>query len=291
MAQIPTFGLARLRNEEVFGYFKLVKGLTPYLLKTTTEEGGGEPEPDIPEIVSVEGGTSILSGSTELINPMLEAPINKFEEAFWAFDETLEISAKDSTEATAYEKLRDTLWKSSNNYLKAMTEHPDSELAAIAERLKAEYDKYGDIANMPIVQESGALHNLFQDIRAIPAQDRIKIHFEEWFNALETAENNYLAAIAARTDVRAEKEIGAVKRTRSEAEAAYAHLVEVVNLLAKVEGDTAYLPFINRMNVLIAEQKATLKARQTRAAKAKEETTKPVMPEEPTKEDPVSPEA
>lgn len=44
------------------------------------------------------------------------------------------------------------------------------------------------------------------------------------------------------------------------------HLVDVVNLLAKLEGDTNYLPFINRMNVLIAEQKATLKARQTRAA-------------------------
>ena len=97
---------------------------------------------------------------------------------------------------------------------------------------------------------------------------------------MDTAENNYLAAVAARTDVRSEKEVGAVKRTRIEAEAAYTHLVEVVNLLAKVEGDTAYLPFINRMNVLIAEQKATLKARQTRAAKAKEPITQPVMPEE-----------
>ena len=108
---------------------------------------------------------------------------------------------------------------------------------------------------------------------------------------MDTAENNYLAAVAARTDVRAEKEVGAVKRTRTEAEAAYTHLVDVVNLLAKVEGDTAYLPFINRMKVLIAEQKATLKARQTRAANAKEPVTKPIMPEESTPEDPVSPEA
>ena len=280
MVQIAAFGLARLHNEEAFGFFKLVDGCLPHLLKTT--EGGGEPEPDIPEIVSVEGGTSIFSGSTEPINAMLETPINKFEEAFWAFDETLESSGKDSAETLACEKQRDAMWRSSNAYAKAMTAHPDPELAAIAGRVKAEYDKYGDVTGLSVVQESGALHNLFQDIRAIPAQDRIKIHFEEWFNALETAENNYLAAIAARTDVRAEKEIGAVKRTRSEAESAYNHLVEVVNLLAKLEGDTAYLPFINRMNVLIAEQKATLKARQTRAAKSKEETTKPIMPEEPT---------
>ena len=211
---------------------------------------------------------------------MLEAPINAFEAAYQAFDVALESSTADSAEAKAYEELRDRLWRSNNAYIKAMTAHPNPELAAIAERVKAEFDKYGDVTYLPVVQESGALHNLIQDIQAIPAQDRSKIHYEEWFNALDTAENNYLAAVASRTDVRSEKEVGAVKRTRIEAEAAYTHLVDVVNLLAKLEGDTAYLPFINRMNVLIAEQKATLKARQTRAAKAKEPITQPVMPEE-----------
>ena len=272
MEQIYVFNPIRLRNEEAFGYFKLVISLLPHLLK--------EAEPENPDVVSVEGGVSALSGSGEVINAMLEAPINAFEAAYQAFDVALESSTADSAEAKAYEELRDRLWRSNNAYIKAMTAHPNPELAAIAERLKAEFDKYGDLTYLPVVQESGALHNLIQDIQAIPAQDRSKIHYEEWFNALDTAENNYLAAVAARTDVRSEKEVGAVKRTRTEAEAAYTHLVEVVNLLAKVEGDTAYLPFINRMNVLIAEQKATLKARQTRAAKAKEPITQPVMPEE-----------
>ena len=283
MEQISILSLSRLRNEEAFGYFKLVMSLLPYLQK--------EAEPENPDVVSVEGGVSALSGSGEVINAMLEAPINAFEAAYQAFDVALESSTADSAEAKAYEELRDRLWRSNNAYIKAMTAHPNPELAAIAERVKAEFDKYGDVTYLPVVQESGALHNLIQDIQAIPAQDRSKIHYEEWFNALDTAENNYLAAVASRTDVRSEKEVGAVKRTRIEAEAAYTHLVEVVNLLAKVEGDTAYLPFINRMNVLIAEQRSTLKARQTRASKAKEPVTKPIMPEEPTTENPVSPEA
>ena len=283
MEQIYVFNPIRLRNEEAFGFFKLVISLLPHLLK--------EAEPENPDVVSVEGGVSALSGSGEVINAMLEAPINAFEAAYQAFDVALESSTADSAEAKAYEELRDRLWRSNNAYLKAMTAHPNPELAAIAERLKAEFDKYGDVTYLPVVQESGALHNLIQDIQAIPAQDRSKIHYEEWFNALDTAENNYLVAVASRTDVRSEKEVGAVKRTRIEAEAAYTHLVEVVNLLAKVEGDTAYLPFINRMNVLIAEQRSTLKARQTRASKAKEPVTKPIMPEEPTTENPVSPEA
>lgn len=272
MEQIYVFNPIRLRNEEAFGFFKLVISLLPHLLK--------EAEPENPDVVSVEGGVSALSGSGEVINAMLEAPINAFETAVRAFDETLENSTADSAEAKAYEELRDRLWRSNNAYIKAMTAHPNPELAAIAERVKAEFDKYGDVTYLPVVQESGALHNLIQDIQAIPAQDRSKIHYEEWLNALDTAENSYLVAVAARTDVRSEKEVGAVKRTRTEAEAAYTHLVEVVNLLAKVEGDTAYLPFINRMNVLIAEQRSTLKARQTRAAKAKEPITQPVMPEE-----------
>ena len=283
MEQIYVFNPIRLRNEEAFGFFKLVISLLPHLLK--------EAEPENPDVVSVEGGVSALSGSGEVINAMLEAPINAFEAAYQALDVALESSTADSAEAKACEELRDRLWRSNNAYLKAMTAHPNPELAAIAERLKAEFDKYGDVTYLPVVQESGALHNLIQDIQAIPAQDRSKIHYEEWFNALDTAENNYLVAVASRTDVRSEKEVGAVKRTRIEAEAAYTHLVEVVNLLAKVEGDTAYLPFINRMNVLIAEQRSTLKARQTRASKAKEPVTKPIMPEEPTTENPVSPEA
>ena len=283
MEQIYVFNPIRLRNEEAFGFFKLVISLLPHLLK--------EAEPENPDVVSVEGGVSALSGSGEVINAMLEAPINAFEAAYQAFDVALESSTADSAEAKAYEELRDRLWRSNNAYLKAMTAHPNPELAAIAERLKAEFDKYGDVTNLPVVQESGALHNLIQDIQAIPAQDRSKIHYEEWLNALDTAENSYLVAVAARTDVRSEKEVGAVKRTRIEAEAAYTHLVDVVNLLAKLEGDTAYLPFINRMNVLIAEQRSTLKARQTRASKAKEPVTKPIMPEEPTTENPVAPEA
>ena len=283
MEQIYVFNPIRLRNEEAFGFFKLVISLLPHLLK--------EAEPENPDVVSVEGGVSALSGSGEVINAMLEAPINAFEAAYQAFDVALESSTADSAEAKAYEELRDRLWRSNNAYIKAMTAHPNPELAAIAERVKAEFDKYGDVTYLPVVQESGALHNLIQDIQAIPAQDRSKIHYEEWFNALDTAENNYLAAVASRTDVRSEKEVGAVKRTRIEAEAAYTHLVDVVNLLAKLEGDTAYLPFINRMNVLIAEQRSTLKARQTRATKAKEPVTKPIMPEEPTTENPVSPEA
>ena len=283
MEQIYVFNPIRLRNEEAFGFFKLVISLLPHLLK--------EAEPVNPDVVSVEGGVSALSGSGEVINAMLEAPINAFEAAYQAFDVALESSTADSAEAKACEELRDRLWRSNNAYIKAMTAHPNPELAAIAERVKAEFDKYGDVTYLPVVQDSGALHNLIQDIQAIPAQDRSKIHYEEWFNALDTAENSYLVAVASRTDVRSEKEVGAVKRTRTEAEAAYTHLVEVVNLLAKVEGDTAYLPFINRMNVLIAEQRSTLKARQTRASKAKEPVTKPIMPEEPTTENPVSPEA
>ena len=70
MEQIYVFNPIRLRNEEAFGFFKLVISLLPHLLKET--------EPENPDVVSVEGGVSALSGSGELINAMLEAPINAF---------------------------------------------------------------------------------------------------------------------------------------------------------------------------------------------------------------------
>ena len=92
MEQISILSLSRLRNEEAFGYFKLVMSLLPYLQK--------EAEPENPDVVSVEGGVSALSGSGEVINAMLEAPINAFEAAYQAFDVALELSLIHISEPT-----------------------------------------------------------------------------------------------------------------------------------------------------------------------------------------------
>ena len=68
----------------------------------------------------------------------------------------------------------------------------------------------------------------------------------------------------------ADRQVGIVKETRTAAEAAYRSLVDTVNALAMINGDTAYATFIDHVNAMIERQKAISKARSTRAKKEDE---------------------
>lgn len=74
-------------------------------------------------------------------------------------------------------------------------------------------------------------------------------------------------AINNRTDEQSRVQVGLVKETRLETEAAYRDLVGKVNVVATYEGDAAYATFIDHMNALIDRQKAILKGRTTRNKK------------------------
>ena len=76
---------------------------------------------------------------------------------------------------------------------------------------------------------------------------------------------------AQRTEADAARQVGIVKETRTAAEAAYRSLVDTVNALAMINGDTAYATFIDHVNAMIERQKAISKARTTRAKKEDEE--------------------
>ena len=88
---------------------------------------------------------------------------------------------------------------------------------------------------------------------------------------LKAKEEAFLAAAAERTEADAARQVGIVKETRAAAEAAYRSLVDTVNALAMINGDTAYATFIDNVNAMIARQKAISKARSTRAKKDDEE--------------------
>ena len=61
--------------------------------------------------------------------------------------------------------------------------------------------------------------------------------------------------------------VGWVKDARLAADASYKLLVQRVNALVIVNGETAYGDFIDRLNVMIAEAQAMIAGRETKAAK------------------------
>ena len=67
------------------------------------------------------------------------------------------------------------------------------------------------------------------------------------------------------------QETGAIKTAQIEANQAYRELVDVVNALVLVNGETPYAEFIDFVNVQIADKKAIVKSRSTKSANKKAE--------------------
>lgn len=241
MKKIKTISLSSLRTEEDFGFLKLIVTETANLPK---EDGSGS-------------------------SPALTAAKSAFSSAVDAFDAALKDSTKSQCASIAAEadSARDASWRGLNNYLKAITVHPDEEKRSLAVEMKGLCDKYGDPTSLPQTEESGILHNLLQDFDAYLEDVLRSVGADAWVNDLQTKENAFLSAVANRTEEESMRTVGIVKQTRQSADEAYRSLVDLVNALAVVNGDAPYATFINHVNVLIDQQKSVLKARATRGAK------------------------
>lgn len=249
MKKIKSFGISALRNEESFGFLKLVVAETDNLPSEETTPVG------------------------------LTNAVAALETAYNQFDIALESAAAnpDVATAAAADTARDQVWRGVNNYLTAMLAHPDEEKRTLARMFKDEFDKYGDPTNLSQTEESGVLHNLLQDLEAFDSSKRTSLALDVWINDLQTKENAFLAAAAQRTEADATRQVGIVKETRTAADAAYRSLVDTVNALALLNGDAEYATFIDHVNALIDRQKSILKARTTRAKKEEEEEDKSEM--------------
>ena len=242
MKKINTLNVKQLRTEECFGYLKQVLAETSNL-----------PSEETPAAQTT--------------------AVNAFETAFDAFDTALKASAVNpaTASATNADVERDQSWRGINAYVKAMCNHPTADIAATAAEAKSLFDKYSDPTSLAQTEESGVLHNLLQDLETLDSSKRLSLNLDVWITDLKTKEEAFLAAAAQRTEADAARQVGIVKETRTAAEAAYRSLVDTVNALAMINGDTAYATFIDHVNAMIERQKAISKARSTRAKKEDEE--------------------
>ena len=242
MKKIKTISLTSLRVEEDFGFQKLILAETENL-----------PSEETP------------SAQT--------AVVTAFATAFNAFDAALKASATNpaTASATDADTARDQSWRAANAYVKAMCSHPTADIASAANEAKSLFEKYGDPTSLAQTEESGVLHNLLQDLSAFDSAKRTALNLDVWITDLQTKEDAFLAAAAMRTEEDAARQVGIVKETRTAADAAYRSLVDTVNALAMINGDTEYATFIDHVNAVIDRQKGILKARKTNNAKKKEE--------------------
>ena len=139
--------------------------------------------------------------------------------------------------------------------------------ATAAMEVKRLFDTYGDPTSLAQTEESGVLHNLIQDLKALDAEKARLLALTPWINNLENKEKAFKEAAQKRTDEKSRVIVGVVKQCRSEADNAYRQLVSTVNALCLIEGEEKYTTFIDHVNVMIDERKTILRTRSTINAK------------------------
>ena len=241
MGKIQVFSITSLRVEEDFGFQQRILKFCDYLPK----ENDGSPE----------DGAS----------PTLTVAMEKFMSCLNKFDVALKENhiVSGVKLASNFDLLRGKWWRYNKNYVDVMCFHPNQEIAAIANECKAIFEKYGNPTTLPQVQESGILHNLFQDLDKLTTKKLEKMYFTEWLQQLKDAEQNFLDASDERSAQEGIRQTGIIKDTRAASDTAYRILIDTVNLLAEIGDPQPYADFINSVNALIARQKTVLKIRET----------------------------
>lgn len=270
MSKIKEFGLSRLWVEEDFGFQQLVYKELPKMGYETEDE---EENPGQPEVQSVAAGT---------FKAGVDAKVAAFVAAFEKFDEALKDSEKLASSAlvTKADDARDYAWRGVSNYLRAMTMHPDADVAAAAVEGEELVDKYGDPTNLSYTAESGTLHNFLQDLEAIPSEKRTLLGIDPWTARLRKENDAFLLAIQQKAEEKDAREVGVVKEARQEADEAYRAMVDTINVVANLEEGTTYDAFIGAVNQHIETQKTTLKSRATRNKNKKDEKPEEEEPDD-----------
>ena len=182
MRTIKAFNLSPLHVEEDFGFLKQFHD------EAVTLRGGSGGDSESPDEIADE------------VNPVLDGQISAFETKLDAFDEALKSSSSlpSTALATDADVERDSAWRGANAYVKAMTEHPDTATAAM--EVKRLFDTYGDPTSLAQTEESGVLHNLIQDLKALDAEKARLLALTPWINNLENKEKAFKEAAQKRTD-------------------------------------------------------------------------------------------
>lgn len=180
-----------------------------------------------------------------------------YKTAIEAEDEALIKIMKNSyTEARGEkDRSRDGIFRGMADVAKSALNHFDQPIVAAAKRLKILFDTYGNIAKLPLNEETSAIHNLLQELRGNYAAESKLVGIDVWADKLDAENAEFVALTRSGYDETAARTELKVKATRAETDRVFRAIVERIEALVVVEGEADYAEFIRRLNVQLKTYK------------------------------------
>lgn len=179
--------------------------------------------------------------------------------------------------------LRGKAWNGLRMLVNVMLMHPDLKILKAARHVNRLLKKFGDPRKQPYLQQNGTLRKLL-DVLGKPAvvAELNLLNATSWVSELKQYNDEFMRVFALRAGLIASHEKGVVKKARLATDAAWHELLFVVDALAVMEGEEAYVPFTQAMNELIDYQRKVLARRRREGVRKKLEEKRQ---EEPGTED------
>jgi hypothetical protein len=153
-----------------------------------------------------------------------------------------------STAVAQVDTVRDNTIAGMDDAISSGLKHFNAEIREAAKRLKILRDSSGNIARKAYSKESGDIVKLLADLRGLYATDVAVARIGEWVDELEIDQNNFVATQNHRFDEAGEKTRLRMKEVRIDVDEAYRTLVNKINALIIVNGETPYVEFVNKLN-------------------------------------------
>ena len=165
---------------------------------------------------------------------------------------------------------RDHTFRGTADTVNAGLNHFDPEVQEAARKLKIVFDRFGNVAALPLNEETSAIYNLYQEVIDKHFSDAEKLGLVPWLNKLNVDNQAYEALVTGGYEEEAAKSELKAKESRAETDKAVRQIIERVEALIVIEGETNYAEFVRRLNLQFDRYANTLAQRQGIAAAKKE---------------------
>ena len=202
--------------------------------------------------------------TNETLRTALGSVWTAFTGAYAAFDEAFAQQRKwaQTEDIKNLDDQRDDALRAYLNMLKAMLASPNAEKAEKAKLLQNIRDKYTLNPGDEYMKETTAISQFVQEMdRNYQAElARKATGLDEFYEALKSANETFLAKMNERTEAQAYQQKGIVRETRLQTEAAYKDLVKLINAMAIMEMPEGFYwdDIMNSLNAEIDHYKQIL---------------------------------
>jgi hypothetical protein len=175
------------------------------------------------------------------------------------------------------DELRDAVFRGMSEAVSSACNHYDPVVKSNADRLKLVFDHYGNVARLPLAEETESLNLLIADLNGAHASEVQAIALRGWVDELQAKNNHFSGLMSQRTEESALATTLKVREVRQNLDETYKAMVKRINALILVNGPEMFTEYVNELNVLITNTKALVAQRYGILAAAKGKA--PAQPE------------